>query len=122
MYLLTLKGKKDEGAYAVHDEHGEKVLFMFEEEDDATRYALMLEDHPEYETEMAIFSLIAKLGLDGSSFEGGLKRATSMTDKFRSSVGAQLGGALSVAAIGAFASKVIETADAMMKAREENSQ
>ena len=62
---------------------------------------------------MAIFSLIAKLGLDGSSFEGGLKRATSMTDKFRSSVGAQLGGALSVAAIGAFASKVIETADAI---------
>jgi hypothetical protein len=64
-------------------------------------------------TDMAIFSLIAKLGLDGSSFEGGLKRATSMTDKFRSSVGAQLGGALSVAAIGAFASKVIETADAI---------
>jgi hypothetical protein len=62
---------------------------------------------------MAIFSLIAKLGLDGSSFEGGLKRATSLTDKFRSSVGAQLGGALSVAAIGAFASKVIETADAI---------
>ena len=65
------------------------------------------------ETDMAIFSLIAKLGLDGSSFEGGLKRATSLTDKFRSSVGAQLGGALSVAAIGAFASKVIETADAI---------
>lgn len=65
------------------------------------------------ETDMAIFSLIAKLGLDGSSFEGGLKRATSLTDKFRSSVGAQLGGALSVAAIGSFASKVIETADAI---------
>jgi len=62
---------------------------------------------------MAIFSLIAKLGLDGSSYESGLKRASSVTDKFRSSVGAQLGSALSVAAIGAFASKVIETADAI---------
>jgi hypothetical protein len=62
---------------------------------------------------MAIFSLIAKLGLDGSAYESGLKRASSVTDKFRSSVGAQLGSALSVAAIGAFASKVIETADAI---------
>jgi len=62
---------------------------------------------------MAIFSLIAKLGLDGSAYESGLKRASSVTDKFRSTVGAQLGSALSVAAIGAFASKVIETADAI---------
>lgn len=62
---------------------------------------------------MAIFSLIAKLGLDGSGFETGIKKASSLTDKFRSSVGAQLGAALSVAAVGAFASKVIETADAI---------
>ena len=44
MYLLTLKDKKDDGAYAVSNKYGEKVLFLFEEEDDATRYALMLED------------------------------------------------------------------------------
>ena len=75
------------------------------------RSGATLKNSRQSETDMAIFSLIAKLGLDGSSFEGGLKRATSLTDKFRSSVGAQLGGALSVAAIGAFASKVIETAD-----------
>jgi hypothetical protein len=62
---------------------------------------------------MAIFSLIAKLGLDGSTFEGGLKRATSLTNKFRSSVGAQLGAAMSVASVTAFASKVIQTADAI---------
>tara|TARA_R100000742_G_C4243494_1_gene62768 strand:- start:164 stop:433 length:270 start_codon:yes stop_codon:yes gene_type:complete len=43
MYLLTLKDKKDEGAYAVQDDEGDKVLFLFEEEDDATRYAMMLE-------------------------------------------------------------------------------
>ena len=44
MYLLTLKDNRDDGAYAVQDKHGEKVLFLFEEEDDAERYAMMLED------------------------------------------------------------------------------
>ena len=42
MYLLTLKDKRDDGAYAVLNRYGEKVLFMFEEEDDAERYAMML--------------------------------------------------------------------------------
>ena len=44
MYLLTLRDKKDDGAYAVQDRYGHKVLFLFEEEDDAERYAMMLED------------------------------------------------------------------------------
>lgn len=44
MFLLTLKDNKDDGAYAVQDKYGHKVLFLFQEEDDATRYSLMLED------------------------------------------------------------------------------
>ena len=44
MYLLTLKDKRDDGAYAVLNRYGEKVLFMFEEEDDAERYAMMMND------------------------------------------------------------------------------
>ena len=44
MYLLTLKDRKDDGAYAVLNRYGEKVLFMFEEEDDAERYAMMVSD------------------------------------------------------------------------------
>ena len=48
MYLLTLKDKKDEGAYAVQDTYGDKVLFLFEEEDDAIRYAMMLEEDDDY--------------------------------------------------------------------------
>jgi len=44
MYILTLLGKEDEGAYSVQNEEGEQILYLFEEEDDATRYALMLED------------------------------------------------------------------------------
>ena len=47
MWLLTLrsdKNNKEEGAYAVHNKYGEKVLFMFQKEDDANRYAMMMED------------------------------------------------------------------------------
>ena len=44
MYLLTLKDSPDDGAYAVQDRYGEKVLFLFQEQDDALRYALQLED------------------------------------------------------------------------------
>ena len=52
MYLLTLKTRKEDGAYAVQDSHGDKVLFLFEEEDDAERYAMMLEDDEQYQKEM----------------------------------------------------------------------
>ena len=42
MYLLTITEEQDNGAYAVLNRYGEKVLFMFEEEDDAERYAMLL--------------------------------------------------------------------------------
>ncbi len=44
MYLLTLKDKRETGVYAVEDKTGHKVLFLFEQEDDAERYAMMLMD------------------------------------------------------------------------------
>ena len=47
MFLLTLKDNKEDGAYAVQDDLGHKVLFLFQEEDDAERYAMMLEDEDE---------------------------------------------------------------------------
>lgn len=43
MYILTLKDKKEEGAYALTTSDGSKVLQMFEEEDDALRYIGLLE-------------------------------------------------------------------------------
>jgi len=51
MYILTVANEDQEGAYAVENRNGEKVLFMFEEEDDAQRYLCMLEelDYPEME-------------------------------------------------------------------------
>jgi len=52
MYLLTLKTRREDGAYAVQDRHGDKVLFLFEDEDDAERYAMMLEDDEKYQKEI----------------------------------------------------------------------
>jgi hypothetical protein len=44
MYILTILGEEDRGAYSVTDEYGEQILYIFEEEDDAVRFAMMLED------------------------------------------------------------------------------
>ena len=44
MFILTINGRETEGAYSVINEDGEQVLYLFEEEDDATRYAMMLEE------------------------------------------------------------------------------
>ncbi len=44
MYILTVNGKENDGAYSVKDDEGNQILYLFEEEDDACRYAMMLED------------------------------------------------------------------------------
>ena len=44
MFIITIDGREEEGAYSVRNEFGEQVLYIFEEEDDATRFAMMLED------------------------------------------------------------------------------
>ena len=63
MFLLTLKGRKDDGAFAVQDKYGEKVLFLFEEEDDATRYAIMLEEDENYSKEMEVIEVDDELAI-----------------------------------------------------------
>ena len=52
MFILTLKDKKEQGAYAVQDGYGNHVLFLFEEEDDAERYAMMLHDQDDKEMDL----------------------------------------------------------------------
>ena len=44
MFILTVAGKEKEGAYSVPDEEGDQILYLFQDEDDAVRYAMMLED------------------------------------------------------------------------------
>ena len=49
MFILTVAGKEREGAYSVMDEDGDQFLYLFEQEDDAMRFAMQLEedDYPE---------------------------------------------------------------------------
>ena len=62
MFLLTLKDKKQECAYAVQNKNGEKVLFLFEEEDDAERYAMQLEEE-EDPTELEVVEVDGPLAI-----------------------------------------------------------
>ena len=43
----TLEGREDQGAYSVTNEEGRQVLYLFEEEDDCDRFAMMLEEKEE---------------------------------------------------------------------------
>ena len=43
MFILTVKGFEEDGAFALEDDNGERVLLMFEEEDDADRYVGLME-------------------------------------------------------------------------------
>ena len=64
---------------------------------------------------MGILSMLVKLGIDSTQFEMGIKRAQSVGDKFgnsfKSAVSSRLAGALSVAAVTAFAHSVAKAAD-----------
>ena len=44
MFIIAKEGKEHEGAYSVVDEDGDSILYIFEEEDDAVRFGMMLED------------------------------------------------------------------------------
>ena len=46
--MLTVAGNQRKGAYSVRDSEGNQILYLFEEEDDATRYAMMLEEDYDY--------------------------------------------------------------------------
>ena len=61
MFLLTLKDRKDDGAFAVEDDSGDKVLFLFEQEDDAERYAMMLNDNEG--SDMIVIDVDGKLAI-----------------------------------------------------------
>ena len=50
MFILAVKGFEEDGAFSLENDDGEKILIMFEEEDDADRYAELIsieDDYPE---------------------------------------------------------------------------
>ena len=48
MFILTVAGRENDGAYSVKDGEGNRILYLFEQEDDAERYAMMLEEDDDY--------------------------------------------------------------------------
>ena len=61
MHIITVKHLKDEGAYAVLNEYGEKIVFLFQEKDDASRYAMLLESQGD--PEMEVISVADKVAI-----------------------------------------------------------
>jgi hypothetical protein len=68
MYLIAIYGKEEEGAYAGVDELGNHILYIFEEKDDANRFAMLLEedDYPK----MTIIEVEEKVALRACEING----------------------------------------------------
>ena len=45
MFILTIKDKANDGAYAVEKKDGTRILQIFEEQDDAERYVTVSYTH-----------------------------------------------------------------------------
>ena len=63
MFVLTVKGFEDEGAYSLPIKGGGKVLLLFEEYDDADRYGQLLECDEDY-PEMGIIEVDDSVALE----------------------------------------------------------
>ena len=63
MYMLTLKDGTTDGAYAVSDKNGQKILLMFEESDDAERYASYMMNDEKYDNEMVVVEVDDELAV-----------------------------------------------------------
>ncbi len=63
MYMLTLKDSTTDGAYAVSDKNGQKILLMFEESDDAERYASYMMNDEKYDNEMVVVEVDDELAV-----------------------------------------------------------
>ena len=69
MFLLTVAGKEKDGAFSVTDDDGDQVLYIFEEEDDATRYGQMLEEENDF-PEMAVSEIDDELMIKTCEIHG----------------------------------------------------
>ena len=63
MYMLPLKDRTTDGAYAVSDKNGQKILLMFEESDDAERYASYMMNDEKYDNEMVVVEVDDELAV-----------------------------------------------------------
>ena len=61
--MFLLASKSATGAYAVVDERGENVLFLFEEEDDAERYLGLLWENDENHKKLNVVEVDDELAM-----------------------------------------------------------
>ena len=52
MFLISMRGTEEKGAFSVINEKGEKVIYLFEEKDDVSRFAMQLEESGYPKTEI----------------------------------------------------------------------
>ena len=62
MYILSLAGHEGEGAYAVTNDDGQKALYLFQQADDAERYAGLLQ--AEEDTILTVVEIDDKLAVE----------------------------------------------------------
>jgi len=62
MFILAVKGFEDEGAFSIENEDGERVLILFEEEDDADRYAELIDSEEDW-PEMSVIEIDDKIAI-----------------------------------------------------------
>tara|TARA_B100000035_G_scaffold227076_1_gene195429 strand:- start:1588 stop:1881 length:294 start_codon:yes stop_codon:yes gene_type:complete len=64
MFILSLIGHEAEGAYAVTDDEGEKALYLFTHEDDASRYAGLLDADEEEHVKLSVVEIDDEIAVE----------------------------------------------------------
>lgn len=68
MFIITIDGREEEGAYSVTNDYGDQILYIFEEEDDATRFGMLLEESGA--PEMNVIEVEEELIIQACEFHG----------------------------------------------------
>jgi hypothetical protein len=61
--MFLLASENASGAYAVADAEGDNVLFLFEEEEDAERYLMLLRENKEKHNKLSVVEVDDELAL-----------------------------------------------------------
>jgi hypothetical protein len=69
MYIITIEGKNDEGAFSLKNENGNQVLCIFEDQDDADRYVMQLNELGKY-PKMEVYEVDDEVLIDACEMHG----------------------------------------------------
>ena len=69
MYIITIEGKNDEGAFSLKNENGNQVLCIFEDQDDADRCVMQLNELGKY-PKMEVYEVDDEVLIDACEMHG----------------------------------------------------